>query len=130
MPGIGLGIRESETLHSHSKAACHLEEGSDVIMPDIDLGLATDWNEGDTHGRVKLRQNQVYPTSPKKDVLISSPVSIELCVNTNYSTSQEADKIFFTTHHGSQKKIIAVLDSEGNLAIAGRVMEQQSLKYH
>ncbi|NNH69793.1 hypothetical protein HLB23_07920 [Nocardia uniformis] len=99
-------------------------------MPDIDLGLATDWNEGDTHGRVKLRQNQVYPTSPKKDVLISSPVSIELCVNTNYSTSQEADKIFFTTHHGSQKKIIAVLDSEGNLAIAGRVMEQQSLKYH
>ncbi|WP_030739829.1 DUF6342 family protein, partial [Streptomyces sp. NRRL F-5135] len=81
-------------------------------MPDIDLGLATDWDEGDTHGRVKLRQNQTYPNSPKKDVLISSPVSIELSVNTNYSTSQDADKIYFTTHHGSTKKVIAVLDSD------------------
>ncbi|WAX78763.1 DUF6342 family protein [Streptomyces sp. KMM 9044] len=94
-------------------------------MPDIDLGVATDWDEGDTHGRVKLRQNQVYPTSPKKDVLISSPVSIELSVNTNYSTSQEADKIYFTTHHGSRKKIIGILDSEGNLRIAGRLIEEQ-----
>ncbi|WP_326756732.1 DUF6342 family protein [Streptomyces hirsutus] len=99
-------------------------------MPDIDLGLATDWDEGDTHGRVKLRQNQVYPTSPKKDVLISSPVSIELSVNTNYSTSQEADKIYFTTHHGSAKKVIAVLDSDGNLHIAGRLItEQKDLSY-
>ncbi|MEX5637094.1 DUF6342 family protein [Parafrankia sp. FMc2] len=95
-------------------------------MPDIDLGLASDWDEGDTHGRVKLRQNQQYPTSPKKDVLISSPVSIELSVNTNYSTSQEADKIFFTTHHGTQKKIIAILDSNGDLYIAGRVIPEQS----
>ncbi|MFE9362648.1 DUF6342 family protein [Streptomyces sp. NPDC006978] len=100
-------------------------------MPDIDLGLATDWDEGDTHGRVKLRQNQVYPTSPKKDVLISSPVSIELSVNTNYSTSQEADKIYFTTHHGSRKKIIGILDSEGNLHIAGRlIQEQRDLGYN
>ncbi|MEV5470701.1 hypothetical protein G3I30_25935 [Actinospica acidiphila] len=99
-------------------------------MPDIDLGLATDWDEGDTHGRVKLRQNQTYPDSPKKDVLISSPVSIELSVNTNYSTSQEADKIYFTTHHGSAKKVIAVLDSDGNLHIAGRLItEQKDLSY-
>ncbi|MFV2100474.1 DUF6342 family protein [Micromonospora sp. LOL_024] len=99
-------------------------------MPDVDLGLATDWDEGDTHARVRLRQNQFYPDSPKKDVLISSPVSIELSVNTNYSTSQEADKIFFTTHHGSQKRIIAILDSEGNLQIAGRLMEMQNdLRY-
>ncbi|WP_306356062.1 MULTISPECIES: DUF6342 family protein [unclassified Nocardia] len=99
-------------------------------MPDIDLGLATDWNEGDTHGRIRLRQNQCYPESPKKDVLISSPVSIELSVNTNYSTSQEADKIFFTTHHGDTKKIIAVLDSDGNLFIAGRLMQEiRDLKY-
>ncbi|MFC9397421.1 DUF6342 family protein [Streptomyces sp. NPDC057027] len=99
-------------------------------MADIDLGLASDWDEGDAHGRVKLRQNQVYPTSPKKDVLISSPVSIELSVNTNYSSSQEADKIYFTTHHGSTKKIIAVLDSDGNLHIAGRLItEQKDLRY-
>ncbi|MGE7388921.1 DUF6342 family protein [Streptomyces sp. NPDC004126] len=99
-------------------------------MADIDLGVASDWDEGDTHGRVKLRPNQVYPNSPKKDVLISSPVSIELSVNTNYSSSQEADKIYFTTHHGSTKKIIAVLDSDGNLHIAGRLItEQKDLRY-
>ncbi|MDJ1131002.1 DUF6342 family protein [Streptomyces iconiensis] len=99
-------------------------------MPDIDLGLASDWKEGETHGRIQLRQNQIYPTSPKKDVLISSPVSIELAVNTNCSTSQEADKIYFTTHHGRTKKIIAVLDSDGNLHIAGRLItEQKDLGY-
>ncbi|MEW2811199.1 DUF6342 family protein [Streptomyces sp. NPDC001046] len=99
-------------------------------MADIDLGLASDWEEGDTHARIALRQNQVYPDSPKKDVLISSPVSIELSVNTNHSTSQEADKIYFTTHHGSSKKIIAMLDSDGNLHIAGRLItEQKDLRY-
>jgi len=105
----------------------HIEE---THMPDIDLGLATDWNEGDTHGRVKLRQNQVFPTSSKKDVLVSSPVSIELSVNTDFSTNQEADKIYFTTHHGTQKKIIGILDSDGNLHIAGRlIQDQQNLQY-
>ncbi|MFJ5774654.1 DUF6342 family protein [Streptomyces sp. NPDC093094] len=99
-------------------------------MADIDLGVATDWDEGETHGRIRLRESQVYPGSPKKDVLISSPVSIELSVNTNYSSSQEADKIYFTTHHGSTKKIIAVLDSDGNLHIAGRLItEQKDLHY-
>ncbi|MFB7252594.1 MULTISPECIES: DUF6342 family protein [Streptomyces] len=97
-------------------------------MAEIDLGVASDWDEGDNHGRIKLRQNQITPTS--KDVLISSPVSIELSVNTNYSTSQEADKIYFTTHHGSTKKVIAVLDSDGNLHIAGRLItEQKDLSY-
>ncbi|MEU0545100.1 DUF6342 family protein [Nocardia sp. NPDC005978] len=99
-------------------------------MPDIDLGLASDWEEGDTHGRVKLRPSEVYPNTPKKDVLISSPASIELSVNTNFSTSQEADKIFFTTYHGTQRKIIAILDSNGDLYIAGRVIAGQTdLKY-
>jgi hypothetical protein len=99
-------------------------------MTEIDLGLASDWNEGDAHGRIKLQQNQVYPDSSKKDVLISSPCSIELSVNTNHSTSQEADKVYFTTHHGSTKKVIAVLDSDGNLRIAGRLItEQKDLSY-
>ncbi|WP_433349202.1 DUF6342 family protein [Microtetraspora malaysiensis] len=95
-------------------------------MPDIDLGVATDWDEGDTHGRIKLSQNQVYKNAPaKKDVLISSPVSIELRVNTNFSSSQEADKIYFTTYHGSTPKIIAILDSSGNLHIAGQLITGQ-----
>ncbi|MRH88008.1 hypothetical protein GFY24_11215 [Nocardia sp. SYP-A9097] len=99
-------------------------------MPDVDLGLASDWNEGDTHGRVRLRDNQVYPNTPKKDVLISSPVSIEFSVNTNYSTSQEADKIFFTTYIGNVKKIIAILDSRGDLRIAGKIIQDQTdMKY-
>ncbi|MER7703709.1 DUF6342 family protein [Kitasatospora sp. NPDC097605] len=99
-------------------------------MPELDLGVATDWTEGDTHGRVKLVENRVYPGSPKRDVLISSPVSIELSVNTNHSSSQEADKIYFTTHHGSTKKIIAVLDSDGNLHIAGRLItDQKDLRF-
>ncbi|WTW99944.1 DUF6342 family protein [Streptomycetaceae bacterium NBC_01309] len=100
-------------------------------MAEIDLGVATDWNEGDTHGRVKLRQNQVYPNAPaKQDVLISGPNSIELAVNSNNSLTQEADKIYFTTYHGTTKKIIAVLDSDGNLHIAGNLItEQKDLSY-
>ncbi|MGV9408303.1 DUF6342 family protein [Nocardia sp. NPDC003693] len=41
-----------------------------------------------------------------------------------------ARRIFFTTHHGPQKKIIAILDSNGDLYIAGRVIAGQTdLKY-
>nr|WP_237418449.1 DUF6342 family protein [Actinomadura rayongensis] len=93
-------------------------------VADVDLGLASDWDEGDTHGRVRLRDNQVYPNTQKKDVVVSSPCSIELSVNTNYSTSQEADKVIFTTYHGTEKKIIAILDSNGDLYVAGRVIQQ------
>ncbi|MEV5646540.1 DUF6342 family protein [Streptomyces flaveolus] len=45
-------------------------------------------------------------------------------------TDHGADKIYFTTHHGSTKKVIAVLDSDGNLHIAGRLItEQKDLSY-
>ncbi|MGW4383385.1 DUF6342 family protein [Kitasatospora sp. NPDC004531] len=94
-------------------------------MAELDLGEATDWKEGDSHGRVKLVQNRTYPTSPKRDVLVSGPESIEISINTNFDTSQEASKVYFTTHHGSTKKIIAVLDSDGNLSIAGRLTTDQ-----
>lgn len=94
-------------------------------MPDIDLGVADDWEEGDFHGRVKLTQSRGQSNPAKKDVLVGSPVSIELSVNTNHSFEQETDKIYFTTHHGTTKKIVAVLDSNGNLSIAGKVFTNQ-----
>ncbi|MET8544943.1 DUF6342 family protein [Kitasatospora sp. NPDC004799] len=99
-------------------------------MADIDLGVASDVKTGDYNGRVKLRQNQVEPTSGKKDVVISGPESIELSVNTNWSSSQEADKFYFSTHHGSTHKMLAVLDSDGNLTVAGRLITgQKNLTY-
>ncbi|MFE2871703.1 DUF6342 family protein [Embleya sp. NPDC059259] len=94
-------------------------------MPDIDLGLASDWPDGETHGRIKLVQNRVYPTSPKKDVAVVSPNSIEIVVNSGFASSQEQSKVYFTTHHGSTKKVIAVLDSEGNLSIAGKLTTEK-----
>ncbi|MFC8588695.1 DUF6342 family protein [Streptomyces sp. NPDC057217] len=99
-------------------------------MPEVDLGLATDWDEGETHGRVKLVSNRTYPGSPKKDVAIISPHSVEIELNSDFSSSQEADKVYFTTHHGSTKKVIAVLDSNGNLSIAGKLLtDQKNLQF-
>jgi hypothetical protein len=39
--------------------------------------------------------------------------------------SRPADKIFFTTYHGSTRRVVAVLDSDGNLAIAGHLTTDQ-----
>ncbi|WP_097982995.1 DUF6342 family protein [Streptomyces sp. f150] len=92
-------------------------------MADVDLGLASDWPGKDDHGRVKLVQNRVYPTSPKKDVAVTSPNSVEIELNTIQNSTQEANKVYFTTYHGSQKVILAVLDSNGNLTIAGNLIQ-------
>ncbi|MEV4189033.1 DUF6342 family protein [Streptosporangium canum] len=92
-------------------------------MPDVDLGLATDWNDGDTHGRVKLRDNQQYPNTPKRDVMISSPMNIEISVNTDLTTTPAADKVYFSTYYGEQKKIIAILDADGNLYLVGKLTQ-------
>nr|BFD94276.1 hypothetical protein KitaXyl93_56360 [Kitasatospora sp. Xyl93] len=94
-------------------------------MADIDLGVASGWEEGDFHGRVKLRQNQVYGNAPKKDVLISGPNSIELSINTNLEVDPAKNKFYFTTHWGGTKKIVAILDSSGNLYLAGNLTEGQ-----
>ncbi|MFI2607552.1 DUF6342 family protein [Kitasatospora sp. NPDC018619] len=99
-------------------------------MADLDLGKATDWAEGETHGRVKLVDNRVYSGTPEKDVAIISPNSVEIQVNSNLNSSQEADKVYFTTYHGSTKHVIAVLDSDGNLSIAGKLItDQKNLGY-
>ena len=100
-------------------------------MPDVDLGVATDWDEGDTHGRIRLEPSgTAAPDVAKKDVVISSPLSIELSVNTNRSNTQELDRIIFSTYVGGEKKIIGILDSEGNLRIAGTLTEgQKELTY-
>ena len=96
---------------------------------DVDLGVCTDWREGETHARIVSRQNQKFPHSPKKDILITSPVSIELRVNSNNSSTTEADKIFFTTGavdgRPEAKEVVGILDSRGNLFLAGQVFERQ-----
>lgn len=115
---------------TRSEGGASGREWKGIFMPDVDLGVATDWDEGDTHGRIRLEPSgSAAPDTSKKDVVISSPLSIELSVNTNRSESQEYDKIFFTTYVGGQKKIIGVLDSEGNLRIAGSLTEGQNLSY-
>ncbi|GAA2106249.1 hypothetical protein GCM10009759_44240 [Kitasatospora saccharophila] len=95
-------------------------------MPDIDLGVASDWDEGDYHGRVKLTGNRVYEGTPKKDVLVSGPQSIELSINTNLEVDRTKNKFYFTTYHGSTKTVIAILDSDGNLYLAGGVTQNQA----
>ncbi|GGS50067.1 DUF6342 family protein [Streptomyces griseoviridis] len=94
-------------------------------MAELDLGPATQWNEGETHGRVKLVGNETYPETPEKNVAIISPNSVEIQLNSNLSSSQEADKVYFTTYHGSTKKVVGILDSEGDLYIAGKVITDQ-----
>ncbi|MFC8466003.1 DUF6342 family protein [Streptomyces sp. NPDC057250] len=94
-------------------------------MAELDLGQATAWEGGETHGRVKLVDNRVYRGTDKKDIAVIGPNSIEIQVNANQATSQEAAKIYFTTYHGSTKRTIACLDSDGNLRIAGKVITDQ-----
>ncbi|MFJ3175291.1 DUF6342 family protein [Streptomyces roseus] len=95
-------------------------------MADLDLGTATGWGEGESHGRVKLVENQIYKASPERNAAVISPNSVEIVMNSNFSTSQEADKHYFVTHHGSTKKIVGILDSNGDLRIAGRIITDQS----
>jgi hypothetical protein len=94
-------------------------------MPDLDLGASTEWDEGDTHGRVKLAQNRTYPDGPEKDTVVSSPNSVEIALNTKHGTSQEAASVYFTTWHGDEKKVVGILDSDGNLRIAGQLSTGQ-----
>ncbi|MFF1265970.1 DUF6342 family protein [Streptomyces anulatus] len=95
------------------------------FMPDVDLGVASDWNEGDTHGRIALRPSPKFSDPGKQDVVVSSPLGIELTVNTNHSTNQEGDRVVISTFHGTEKKILAILDSTGDLYISGRVIQEQ-----
>ncbi|MEV4189031.1 DUF6342 family protein [Streptosporangium canum] len=95
-------------------------------MPDVDLGIASDATQGDTHGRVKLQKIAKYPNSPKLDVAVTSPQSIEFLVNTNNETSFEAAKFIFTARFGRDLRVLAVLDSWGNLSLRGRVNENQT----
>jgi hypothetical protein len=101
-----------------------------VIVMELDLGLATDWDEGETHNRVKLVKNRHYDQEAKKDVLMTSPVSIELRVNTIFQESRESAKFFFTALDGGRKVVVAVLDSDGNLYLRGSLTEfSESLSY-
>ncbi|MBD0712049.1 MULTISPECIES: DUF6342 family protein [unclassified Streptomyces] len=94
-------------------------------MAELDLGQASNWDEGEYHGKVKLVSNDVRPGSGEQNVAVISPNSVEIRMNSNFSSSQEMDKVYFTTHHGSTKKVVGILDSDGNLYIAGKVITDQ-----
>ena len=53
------------------------------------------------------------------DLLLSSPLSIEINIDNNNSP---ADEVKFTAGSGSNKRVIAILDEEGNLRIRGNVI--------
>ncbi|MEU9517727.1 DUF6342 family protein [Streptomyces sp. NPDC048224] len=40
-------------------------------MPDIGLGAANGWEDGDFHGRVKLTQSKGQSNPAKKDVVVA-----------------------------------------------------------
>lgn len=58
------------------------------------------------HGRIKLRDNRVYQGTPKNDVLIRSPCSIELSVITNYFARGRQDHLRVVTgdHHEEEHR--------------------------
>ncbi|MGW6690680.1 DUF6342 family protein [Streptomyces sp. NPDC054961] len=77
------------------------------------------------NGKVKLLDNRTYPGTPQKNVAVISPNSVEIVMNSNCSSSQEMDKVYFVTHHGSERKVVWILDSDGNLQIAGKLITDQ-----
>jgi hypothetical protein len=94
-------------------------------MAELNLGPATEWNDGEPNGKVKLVENRVYAGSPERNVAVISPNSVEIVMNSNQSSSQEMDKVYFVTHHGSTRKVVGILDSDGNLQIAGKLITDQ-----
>lgn len=61
------------------------------------------------------------PHIARKDVAVTSPNSIEFVVNSDFSASQEVDRVYFATHRGDTKKVMAVLDSLGDPCIVGKL---------
>jgi hypothetical protein len=94
-------------------------------MPEVNLGVASDLGSGDRNARIVMAQNRHHNTPSEKDLVISGPHSIEFSVNTNLNYSQEADKIYFSTHRGSSHEIVAILASNGDLFLRGDVYENQ-----
>ncbi len=44
-------------------------------MAELNLGPATDWDDGEPNGKVKLVENRVYPGSPERNVAVISPTA-------------------------------------------------------
>ena len=60
----------------------------------------------------------------KKDLLLTSPLSIEINIDNN---NAPADEVKFTAGSGANKKVIAILDESGNLKIRGQVIPNSNL---
>lgn len=60
----------------------------------------------------------------KKDLLLTTPLSVEINIDNNNSP---ADEVKFTAGSGANKKVLAILDENGNLKIRGKVMQDSNL---
>ena len=76
---------------------------------------------GDIGTTVQLQERE---GSSKSDLLLSTPLSLELNIDNNNSPR---DNVIFTAGSGSNRRVIAILDDRGNLKIAGRLTENASL---
>ncbi len=89
----------------------------------IEFGKSGAQPEGGTKITLLGRQN---PNKEKYDMYVTTPLSIELNVNSNNNPSvdrpdQPQDMIKFTAGSGKEKRVIATLDANGNLKIAGEI---------
>ena len=62
---------------------------------------------------------QTREGSKQQDMLLTSPLSIEINVDNN---NYPSDEIKFTSGSGDKKKVLAILDQNGNLRIRGKVI--------
>lgn len=67
----------------------------------------------------------------KKDVLLTSPLNIEINVdnNNNDPGGDLGDYIVFSYGSGAARKVLAILDKRGDLSIAGKIKTDANLAH-
>ena len=82
--------------------------------------------DSETHGDVGACMHLVARTdgSKKENLQITTPLSVEININNNNNGRGPSftDEVVITTGSGADKKVIAIIDIDGNLKLAGKVM--------